>query len=187
MFPAFLDACVLAPYYQCDLLLRLARERTYIPLWSKGVLGELDRTLIRKLGVPEVDARRRIETMNSSFRFAEIEGYESLIESMQCDKKDRHVLAAAVRGGAGVIVTENLKDFPPASLEPYDMDLRHPDEFLLDQLDLYPERTQCAVLKQLASYRNPPLTPEDLISRLERQAPQFAAELRKLNLPQMAV
>jgi predicted nucleic acid-binding protein len=35
------------------------------------------------------------------------------------DPADRHVLAAAIRGRADVIVTMNLKDFPAGTLAPY--------------------------------------------------------------------
>lgn len=36
---------------------------------------------------------------------------------MTNDPKDRHVLAAAVRGHAGLIVTANIKDFPASALD----------------------------------------------------------------------
>ncbi|CAN5444117.1 hypothetical protein BH11CYA1_BH11CYA1_10680 [soil metagenome] len=44
--------------------------------------------------------------------------YEKLIDSMTNDKKDRHVLAAAVVAKVEVIVTNNLGVFPKDSLEP---------------------------------------------------------------------
>jgi hypothetical protein len=46
---------------------------------------------------------------------------------------DRHVLAAAVRAGAQLIVTNNLKDFPAAALAPYGLEAKGPDDFLVDQ------------------------------------------------------
>ena len=54
--------------------------------------------------------------------------------------KDRHVLAAAVRANAEVIVTFNLNDFAEPALKPYDIAPIHPDEFLLDQLGPLPRR-----------------------------------------------
>ena len=49
-----------------------------------------------------------------------VTGFEELIEGLELpDRKDRHVLAAAVRSGADVIVTQNLKDFPHDRLNPY--------------------------------------------------------------------
>ena len=38
------------------------------------------------------------------------------------DEKDRHVLAAAVKARASVIVTFNLKHFPPSALQPLGID-----------------------------------------------------------------
>jgi len=64
---------------------------------------------------------------------------------MTNDPKDRHVLAAAVRGNADAMVTANLKDFPPTALAPYELEALHPDEFLLDQLALDPAATRLCV------------------------------------------
>ncbi|WP_216594092.1 PIN domain-containing protein [Kocuria marina] len=65
-----------------------------------------------------------------------VENYESLVPAMTNDPKDRHVLAAAVRSRAELIVTSNQKDFPATALKPYDVAVRSPDDLLLDQLDL---------------------------------------------------
>ena len=40
----------------------------------------------------------RIREMRRSSPSAEVQGYESLAEAVACDRKDKHVLAAAVRG-----------------------------------------------------------------------------------------
>ena len=46
-----------------------------------------------------------------------------------------HVLAAAIRGRADVIVTVNVRDFPEA-LETFGIEAQHPDEFIAHPIDL---------------------------------------------------
>lgn len=107
-------------------------------------------------------------------------GYEFLIDGMANDPKDRHVLAAAVRANAEVIVTFNVRDFPEPALKPYDVLAVHPDDFLLDQLDLYPALTINVLEQQAASYRREPTTVAGLLPLLERTGvPHFAAEVRR--------
>ncbi len=51
--------------------------------------------------------------MDASVRDCLVEGYEELVEAVRLpDPGDRHVLAAAIRAKAGVLVTYNLKHFP---------------------------------------------------------------------------
>ena len=84
------------------------------------------------------------------------------------------------RANAEVIVTFNLDDFPEPALKPYDIAAIHPDEFLLDQLDLYPGVTVEVLLQQAASYRRVPNTVPDILVLLERTGvPRFAAEVRR--------
>lgn len=115
-FTAFLDTNALYGEYLCDTLLRLAEAGAYRPQWSAGVLEELERNLVEKAGLATESARRRISAMQRAFPDAEVQGYETLIESMTCDAKDRHVLAAAVRGQSEVLVTFNGDDFPDAPI-----------------------------------------------------------------------
>lgn len=42
----------------------------------------------------------------------------------------RHVLAAAVAGGAEIVCTVDLKDFPIAAVSELGLEVRHPDEVL---------------------------------------------------------
>jgi predicted nucleic acid-binding protein len=67
-----------------------------------------------------------------------------MISDMANDPKDRPVLAAAIRGGAEVLVTENHRDFPPHAVRPYGIEVISQDAFLLDQFDLRPaDATGC--------------------------------------------
>lgn len=52
------------------------------------------------------------------------------------DLNDRHVLAAAIKGEAQIIVTYNLNDFPTTILNKFGIEAQHPDEFFLNQIDL---------------------------------------------------
>ena len=174
-FPALFDTCSLYGAYLCDLLLGLAENGAFRPLWSEQILEELDRALAERLG-PERTARR-IEAMRRAFPDAIVTGYQPLVSGMSCDAKDRHVLAAAVRAKAEVLVTFNTKDFPGNSTAAYDVTVVHVDDFLLDQLDLYPGLVIASLHQQVTKYRNPQMTVADLLSLLARSGlPRFAAE-----------
>ena len=178
-FPALLDTCVLYPAYLCDTLLRLAEAEAYRPLWSADILAELRRNVV-EAGIPVDRVDRRITNMSHSFPDAMVTGYESLMEGLANDPKDRHVLAAAVRANAEVIVTFNVRDFPEPALKPYDVMAVHPDDFLLDQLDLYPGITIDVLEQQAASHRREPTTIAGLLPLLERTGlPRFTAEVRR--------
>jgi hypothetical protein len=89
-------------------------------------------------------------------------------------------LAAAVRAGAGVIVTHNLKDFPPETLARFDIEALHPDDFLVGLFDLAPGGVCAAVKRQREGLRNPPKTAEELLATLESQGlTQTVARLRQ--------
>ena len=176
-FPAFLDACVLVPINLTDVLLRLAEADTFRPLWSTEVLDEVERNL-PKVGVTTERAQRRVEVMRAAFPDAEVTGYESLVPTMTTDPGDRHVLAAAVRGGAAIIVTANTRHFPPAALAPYDIEAVHPDDFLLDQLDLYPAETLQCLCDLVGARRRPPETLDSFLGQLLKTVPKFSAAAR---------
>lgn len=179
-FPAFLDTCVLYPQYLSDTLLTQPDAETFRPLWSAGVLDELGAVLAREAGLPQPAVEYRIEQMRLAFPDAEVTGYETLIDGMANHEKDRHVLAAAVRANVEVLVTFNLRDFPEHALKPFDIAAVHPDEFLLNQLDLYPGVVVSCLEQQVARYSHAPLGVRDLLPRLERAGvPKFAAEVHR--------
>ena len=99
---------------------------------------------------------RLVRTMERAFPEAMVTGHEPLIPSMTKDPKDRHVLAAAVRGRADVVVTSNVRDFPPEACEPYDVDVQTPDEFLRHQWEVGANlATAAATHTRHATGRNP--------------------------------
>lgn len=178
-FPAFFDACALYGIRLTDLVLRLADAGAFRVLWSDAVLEEVRRNVVAS-GVDEPAVDRRIGAMRDFFPDARVTGFESIIDSLTCHPKDRHVLAAAVRAKADVLVTFNLRDFPEHSLEPFDVEVVHPDDFLLDQLDLFPGLVTRVLAELVEDYDDPPETMEDVLDALRRAGvPRFAEDVRR--------
>jgi hypothetical protein len=69
--------------------------------------------------------------MDAAVRDCLVTGYADLVDSLTLpDPDNRHVLAAAIRGGAEVIVTFNLGDFPANALTNFGIEARHPYQFI---------------------------------------------------------
>lgn len=180
-FSALLDACVLVPVALADTLLRVAEQGLYRPLWSTRILDETVAAIEEvHPDPPPGAARRRADLMDRAFPDASVSGWEGLLPALGLpDPDDVHVLAAAIVGRADIIVTLNLKDFPQTLLEPYEIEVIGPDEFLLDQLDLAPDLVLEAVRRQTEDSRRPPVDLNALLEHLARcGVPQFAAAAR---------
>jgi len=170
-FRVFLDTCVLFPQTLRDVLLTAAESELYFPLWSSSVLDELERNLIEDRGLTRQQTNRLREAMISAFPESIVSGYQALIPAMKNHEGDRHVLAAAVRGSATVIVTENLRHFPTVACEPYEIRPRSVDEFLSELLSLDRDRV-CDVLRSIARDRkNLPLA--EIVRLIGIVAPHF--------------
>lgn len=169
-FSALLDACVLVPIALADTLLRLAEADLYRPLWSETILDEMVMALEEihpDLG--DGRARHRAEVMQKQFEDACVTGWQGLLSGLELpDPDDRHVLAAALRGRADVIVTANLSDFPESVLRTFNLGLQSPDDFLLNQLDLDPDRTIQALREQAVAARRPSRTVSESLTLLGR-------------------
>lgn len=169
-----LDACVLVPIRLATTLLWLAETGLYQPLWSEPILDEVQRNLPR-VGVAPQHAVGRVAMMRDAFgEEALIDGFDDLIDRMRCDPKDRHVLAAAVRGGADTIMTFNLKDFPHEAGDPYGIGTRHPDSFLVQLLGEHTDTVLTTLERETAAFRNPPEKVDQFLATLTATVPTFA-------------
>ena len=178
---ALYDACVLYPAPLRDLLMHLARTDLFRARWTEAIHEEWIRSVLENR--PELSRARLERTrdrMNTTVRDCLVSGYEDLVDALTLpDPEDRHVLAAAIRARADVIVTFNLHDFPPEVLQRYGIEAQHPDDFVSRLLDAAPVTVLDAVRRQRESLRNPPKTAEELLNTLERQRlVQTVARLR---------
>ena len=181
-YTAILDACVLYPAPVRDLLLSLAQAGLYHARWSDDIHDEWTRNLLHDRSdlTPDQIMRTR-DLMNMSIPDSTVSNYGALISMISLpDPTDRHVLAAAIAGHADAIVTFNLKDFPRDVLHSYNIEAQHPDDFVLNQLELNEIAALSAIRRMRARLRNPPRTASELIERFSLSGlPQTAARLRQ--------
>lgn len=169
-FVVIYDANVLYPNTLRDLLIRVAQAGLVQAKWTHQILDETFDNLRKNRPELSVDALKRTrELMICAVRDCLVTGYEPLIEPLDLpDLDDRHVLAAAIRSRAQVIVTENLRDFPSSVLSAWDIEAKSPDDFILDQIHL-DRKVVWSCAQQIAdSWRRPPGTVSDVLASLQR-------------------
>jgi predicted nucleic acid-binding protein len=167
-FVVIYDACVLFPAPLRDLLIRVAQTRLVQAKWTNRILDEMvDNILEQRTDLERSKLERTRALMCDAVRDCLVFAYEDLIEALDLpDPDDRHVLAAAIRCGAQVIVTENIRDFPAETLAKYSIEAQTADEFLDGLLDLSPGRVVEALTSQAAELKNPPMTVDDILATL---------------------
>ena len=171
-FPVILDACVLVQACLRDTLLRLAQKGVFHARWSDDIIVETRRALERKLGKTTEQSAHLAQQLREYFPDAWIEGYADLIQAMKNDEKDRHVLAAAVRGGCKLIVTFNVRHFSRESTSLYETEVHSPDEFLIDLYRLEPAR-MIKTLHEQGNDLKPPRTFDEILATLAKACPNF--------------
>lgn len=181
-FTAFFDANVLYSAFVRDLLMTLTNTDLFRPKWSRAVQDEwISNLLENRPDLKPEQLERTRALMDKHAPDALVTGYESLIQGLELpDPDDRHVLAAAIRGRADVIITINLKDFPAEILAPFGIQAQHPDEFVLHLFDLAPGTVCKAAEHHRQRLKNPPRTMEEYVDTLEAQGlTQTASVLRE--------
>ncbi|ABK43215.1 conserved hypothetical protein [Magnetococcus marinus MC-1] len=170
-FTAIYDACVLYPAPLRDLLVGLATTGLFRARWTDEIHEEwINNLLINKPHLTREALNRTKELMDAAVADCLVTGYEKLIPSLTLpDADDRHVLAAAIRSCAEVIVTFNLKDFPSDALNNFGVFAEHPDDFISNLLDLNQKAVIRTVKNQRARLKNPPITSQNFIDTLRRQ------------------
>jgi hypothetical protein len=149
---------------------------------SEQILDEMVRSILERR--PDLESTRLVRTrelMCEAVANCLVTGYEPLIDGLSLpDPDDRHVLAAAVRCSAQVIVTSNLKDYPASALDPFNIEAQGPDQFVLDLVNLAPARVAAVIQQQSAALQNPQRTVDELLDDLSRSPPRAAAALQTL-------
>jgi predicted nucleic acid-binding protein len=178
---ALCDACVLYPAPLRDLLMFLAVRDLFRARWSDVIHEEwMGSVLANRPDLKRAQLERTRDLMNTHARDSLVTGFEGMVDSLALpDPDDRHVLAAAIRAGAEVIVTFNLKDFPPESVAAHGIEAVHPDEFLSRLIDVAPDEFCDAAKLHRSNLKNPPKSVDEFLGTLEACGlPRTVARLR---------
>jgi hypothetical protein len=171
-YTALLDACVLFPATVSNALMSLHHANLFAARWTQRIDAEWIRNARARM--PDIEAarfERRRDLMHDAVPSWEIEprAYEPLMAGLALpDAGDAHVLAAAIAGHCNCLVTANLKHFPADVLEPFGIEPIHPDDFIINQIDLDEVRAFTAFKVMRARFRNPPKDPEAFAVAFER-------------------
>lgn len=176
MLAAVLDTCTLWPSLQRDVLLSWAAEGLYRPLWSTAILDELAfheqaRLVSRGRSAPEAGrlAAQLTAAMSTAFDDACVRGWEPLAGTYGLpDPDDEHLVAAAVVGGAELIVSDNSRHLPLASM-PDGVRVASAAQFAADTAWVAPDVALLAVQKIAARYTHPVRTVAELLAHLEHR------------------
>lgn len=179
-FTALFDADVLFPAAQRDLLIRLAQVGLFRGRWTDRILDEMEQAILRRQPELVDKLARTRQMMCDGVADCLVTGYEDLIGGLDLpDPNDRHVLAAAIRCGAQVIVTNNQRDFPSDTLDVFAIEAQTADEFLLHLVDLRPALVAATLQRQADALHRPPQSLEDVLATLERSGlSRSVSELR---------
>ena len=156
-FTAIFDACVLYPAPLRDFLMWLGLSGRFRARWSRDIHEEWKRNLLlNRPDLTRAQVDRTSDLMDRAIPDGLVDRYEALVAGLTLpDPDDRHVLAAAIRCGASVIVTFNQRDFPADVLASYGVESQHPDEFVENLFDLDAAAVVAAAQRQRAQLKNP--------------------------------
>ncbi len=123
---------------------------------------------------------RTCELMQKSVLNCLVEDYEDLVAGINLpDPDDAHVVAAALKSQAQIIVTNNLKDFPEEILSKHYLEAQHPDTFLRNQLDLFPGPFLSSVKIVRARLKSPSRSAQEYLFSLFQHLPQTVNNLKQ--------
>lgn len=175
-FVVLLDANVMYPFRTRDVLFTFAQQGLFRARFTEQIIDEWTGSLIRNKPEMRESVLEQAAVVRNVFRECFVTGYEPLVEGLDLpDPEDRHVLAAAIKCSAQIIVTENQKDFPQEALEAHDIEVMGADDVLANTFDLFPIEGARALRTVRLRYQNPSFTPSE-----------FLWDLTKLGMPKLA-
>ncbi|MDW3221661.1 MAG: PIN domain-containing protein [Paracoccaceae bacterium] len=171
-----IDTCVLYPTVMREMILGVAQQGIFEPVWSTRILEEWARAAIKLGPTGEAQARSEIALLRAAWTKAESSPVPHVETRLWLpDENDIHVLAVAVSASADAIMTLNAKDFPKNILAEEGLDRIEPDGFLHRAWSDNPDAVSDVANRVLAEAR-----------RLSGAEWEMRALLKKARLPRLA-
>ncbi|MEM6939307.1 MAG: PIN domain-containing protein [Pseudomonadota bacterium] len=170
-----IDACVLYPTVMREMVLGVAAQGLFEPLWSARLLEEWARAAAKQGPTAEAQARGEIAVVKATWPQAlrpAAPGVEARL--WLPDAGDLHVLAVVIDASADVLLTLNAKDFPRGTLAEEGLRRADPDGYLLEHWQNAPEAVEAVAAQVLAQART-----------LSGEAWEMRALLKKARLPRL--
>lgn len=153
---ATLDACTLMSPIIRPLLLRLATQGVFVPIWSEHIGLEWRRNAARIWDIDAEFLMAQWQAMRNAFPQADPGPSEIYTTGLRAsDPKDWHVIATALAAKArcglqrtpeSIVVTWNLRDFNRPELRRLGLSLASPDDFLVRLANAHPVAMRQALL-----------------------------------------
>jgi hypothetical protein len=164
----FVDTNTLYPISVADLVLRLAEAGMFDLIWSDHLLAEVERVLVDRKGLSLEAASYFCDCVRRAFPDGRVapELYLPLVASRTGPDPGDHVhSAAAVAGGATVVLSADRRGYPNSDIVPARR--RDPDTFLTGLLRRHSAEVLSTVEAMGADLRTP-LTGAEVLDRLAR-------------------
>lgn len=173
-FTALIDACTLADVMRRNLLLTLAEAEFFRLRWSQDILDETEAAIAKirhakgdhDAAAKAAKARRQMEAAFPDAMVGDLGHHLPSCRDLP-DPKDAHVLAAALKTRAAVIVTENIRDFPDSVIGPLSMEAKSGDAFIADAIALGEIQAVTAIGMMRKRFKRPEMSAEDLLLGME--------------------
>ena len=165
------DACILYPFHLRNIVVQIAVDRLVDARWTDEIYDEWIRNLaanVPAIPIERLQITRRL--MSDALPYAMVAGYQGHIQAVTLpDLDDRHVVAAGIAGGASVVLTWNLRDFPVRELKKHGLRRKTPDALLVDLYDKVPDLTLASLANARRNLSKTRVSASDFVDILKNQ------------------
>jgi len=165
------DACILYPFHLRNIVVQIAVDRLVDARWTDEIHDEWIRNLaanVASIPVERLQITRHL--MKDALPHAMVSAYQGHICAVTLpDPNDRHVVAAGIAGGASVILTWNLRDFPVRELKKHGLRRQTPDAFIVDLYDTVPDLTLASLANARRNLSNSRVSASGFVDILKNQ------------------
>jgi len=165
------DACILYPFHLRNIVVQIAVDRLVGARWTDEIHDEWIRSVVANMPaipIERLQITRRL--MNDALPGAMVTGYQRHIQTVTLpDPDDRHVVAAGIAGGASIVLTWNLRDFPAREMKKHGLRRQTPDAFLVDLCDQAPDLTLASLANARRNLSKTRVSASDFVDIVKNQ------------------